>query len=127
MEAPLFHSEEAFWNALERERGRTAPFVVLLDEAGTQMNSDEFARWIGRQREQGRQLVVFVIGPADGWSAESRSRAGLLLSLGRMTMAHELARVVLCEQVYRSLTILAGHPYHRGTSLRASSRDPGAA
>jgi len=54
------------------------------------------------------------VGPADGWSAEARNRAQLLLSLGAMTLPHELARVVLAEQVYRACTILAGHPYHSG-------------
>jgi 23S rRNA (pseudouridine1915-N3)-methyltransferase len=57
---------------------------------------------------------VLAIGPADGWSAEARQRADLLLSLGRMTLPHQLARVVLAEQVYRAFTILAGHPYHSG-------------
>jgi len=58
--------------------------------------------------------VLFAVGPADGWSAEARNRAQLLLSLGAMTLPHELARVVLAEQVYRACTILAGHPYHSG-------------
>jgi 23S rRNA (pseudouridine1915-N3)-methyltransferase len=58
--------------------------------------------------------LVLAIGPADGWSAATRKRANLLLSLGRMTLPHQLARIVLAEQVYRALTILAGHPYHSG-------------
>jgi 23S rRNA (pseudouridine1915-N3)-methyltransferase len=77
------------------------------------MPSADFAQWLGRERDQGRQLIIFAIGPANGWSDESRKRAAQLLSLGPMTMAHELARVVLAEQIYRALTILAGHPYHR--------------
>jgi 23S rRNA (pseudouridine1915-N3)-methyltransferase len=55
-----------------------------------------------------------AIGPADGWSDTARQRADLLLSLGRITLPHQLARVVLAEQVYRAFTILAGHPYHSG-------------
>ncbi|MGA7350937.1 MAG: 23S rRNA (pseudouridine(1915)-N(3))-methyltransferase RlmH [Acidobacteriaceae bacterium] len=117
VDAPLFRSEEAFWEAIERERARTTPLVVLLDERGKAMSSEDFAQWLGRERDEGRQLIVFAVGPADGWSAGSRRRAALLLSLGPMTMAHELARVVLAEQVYRGLTILAGHPYHRAGSL----------
>ena len=113
--APMFRSEEALWEAVERERARTAPMIVLLDERRKQMASEAFASWLGRERDAGRQLILFAIGPADGWSAESRKRAGLLLSLGPMTMAHELARVAICEQVYRALTILAGHPYHRSS------------
>jgi 23S rRNA (pseudouridine1915-N3)-methyltransferase len=116
VEAPIFRTEEAMWDAIERERSRTAPLVVLLDERGRSMSSEAFAQWLGRERDQGRQLLIFAIGPGDGWSQESRSRATESLSLGPMTLAHELARVVLCEQVYRALTILAGHPYHRAGS-----------
>jgi 23S rRNA (pseudouridine1915-N3)-methyltransferase len=111
VEAPLFRSEEAFWQALERERARTAPLVVLLDERGKAMNSEAFAAWLSRAMDAGRQLIVFAVGPADGWSKLPGEAA--TLSLGPMTMAHELARVVLCEQLYRALTILRGHPYHR--------------
>ena len=69
---------------------------------------------MGRQRDQGQQSLFFAIGPADGWSEEARKRANLLLSLGPMTLPHELARVVLSEQIYRAFTILSGHPYHTG-------------
>jgi 23S rRNA (pseudouridine1915-N3)-methyltransferase len=110
----LFRSEAAFWEAVEREKARTPPLVVLLDEQGRQLASEAFAAWLGRQRDEGKQLVIFALGPADGWSEGSKKRAEMLLSLSAMTMAHELARVVICEQVYRALTILAGHPYHRG-------------
>jgi 23S rRNA (pseudouridine1915-N3)-methyltransferase len=113
VEAPIFRSEDLLWEAVERERARTAPLLVLLDEHGRQMPSENFARWLGRERDHGRQLLIFAIGPADGWSQDSLQRAAERLSLGPMTLAHELARVVLCEQIYRALTILAGHPYHR--------------
>jgi 23S rRNA (pseudouridine1915-N3)-methyltransferase len=116
VEAPVFRSEDAFWQAVERERARTAPLIVLLDERGRTTSSEAFAQWLGGERDQGRQLIIFAIGPGDGWSHESRQRAGQTLSLGAMTLAHELARVVLCEQIYRALTILAGHPYHRSGS-----------
>ena len=119
VEAPVFKSEEALWAAVEKERARTAPRVVLLDERGKTMGSEAFAAWLGRERDAGRQLVIFAVGPADGWSQSPELRAQssgntMTLSLGPMTMAHELARVVIFEQVYRALTILAGHPYHRG-------------
>jgi len=124
MEAPIFRSEGALWEAVGRERARTAPLLVLLDERGKSMGSEAFAAWLRHERDAGRQLVVFAVGPADGWAQSKEQRAqssgvarrsgdALLLSLGSMTMAHELARVVLCEQVYRALTILNGHPYHR--------------
>jgi 23S rRNA (pseudouridine1915-N3)-methyltransferase len=119
LETPLFRSEEAFWTALDRERSRTAPLVVLLDEHGPSMDSASFAAWLGRERSADRQLLIFAIGPADGWSQGSRQRATRLLSLGPLTLAHELARVVLAEQLYRALTILAGHPYHREGSRNA--------
>ncbi|MGC2617627.1 MAG: 23S rRNA (pseudouridine(1915)-N(3))-methyltransferase RlmH [Acidobacteriaceae bacterium] len=117
VDAPLFRSEQAFWDAVEREKSRTAPLVVLMDERGRQMGSEAFAAWLGRAFDGGLQLIIFAIGPADGW-AKQEPRAGdhhaaMKLSLGPMTMPHELARVVLCEQVYRALTILKGHPYHR--------------
>jgi 23S rRNA (pseudouridine1915-N3)-methyltransferase len=80
------------------------------------MSSEAFAEWLGRERDQGRQLLIFAIGPGDGWSQDSRRRPAEKVSLGPMTLAHELARVVLCEQIYRALTILAGHPYHRAGS-----------
>ena len=66
------------------------------------------------RRDEGAQHLVFAIGPASGWSDSARARAGLLLSLGPMTMAHALARLVLAEQIYRAFTILSGHPYHGG-------------
>jgi 23S rRNA (pseudouridine1915-N3)-methyltransferase len=89
---------------------------VLLDSRGRQLASTEFAQWIGARRDQGTQHMVFAIGPADGWSENARmlGSPGMLLSFGVMTMAHELARLVLAEQLYRACTILAGHPYHSG-------------
>ena len=77
------------------------------------MTSEALAQWIGTRRDEGTQHVVFAVGPADGWSDEARARAQLLLSLGPMTLAHALARLVMAEQIYRAMTILAGHPYHR--------------
>jgi 23S rRNA (pseudouridine1915-N3)-methyltransferase len=118
IETLLYRTEEALITALDRERTRTAPYIVLLDERGKQFTSEAFAAWLGRERDAGRQIIVFAIGPADGWSGQ-RPRADLSLSLGPMTLPHELAHVVLCEQIYRALTILSGHPYHReGTGKR---------
>jgi 23S rRNA (pseudouridine1915-N3)-methyltransferase len=94
--------------------GRTRPTLILLDSRGKHLSSEEFAAWIGRQRDSGAQHLIFAIGPADGWSAAARERADLLLSFGQMTFPHELARVMLAEQIYRAFTILAGHPYHSG-------------
>ena len=114
MELLSFGRQQGFFVWLDRQRGRMQPILVMLDSRGKQLTSEEFAAWLGRQRDQGRQSIVFAIGPADGWSEEARKRANLLLSLGPMTLPHELARVVFSEQVYRAFTILSGHPYHTG-------------
>jgi 23S rRNA (pseudouridine1915-N3)-methyltransferase len=63
---------------------------------------------------RGTQALIFAVGPADGFTQPIRHAANLVLSLGKMTLAHELARVVLLEQLYRGFTIIKGHPYHRG-------------
>jgi 23S rRNA (pseudouridine1915-N3)-methyltransferase len=109
-----FRTEKALLEWLDRQRGRTPAVAVLLDARGRQMTSEVFAQWIAARRDDGTQHVVFAIGPADGWSDEARARARLLLSLGQMTLAHALARLVMAEQIYRATTILAGHPYHSG-------------
>ena len=113
-QAMAFRTEEDFLGWLNRGQGRIPAMLVLLDSRGRQMASESFAAWIGKQRDQGARQIVFAIGPADGWSDEARRRAQLLLSLGPLTMAHALARLVLAEQLYRACTILAGHPYHTG-------------
>jgi len=113
-DSELFDSEAAILDWLHRQSGRTPAYAILLDSRGQQYSSDEFAAHLGRIRDEGIQRLVLAIGPADGWSPAARQRANLLFSFGRMTLPHQLARVVLAEQVYRALTILAGHPYHSG-------------
>lgn len=117
LELEFFRTAEQFFSMLEKLRGRTAPFTVFLDSRGKQFSSESFAQWIATRRDEGLQQLIFAIGPPDGWSDEARRKAGLLLSLGPMTLPHELARVVLAEQVYRAFTILAGHPYHTGHAM----------
>lgn len=106
-EADLFH-----W--LDRQSARSPAYLILLDSRGKQLSSEEIASKIGRLRDSGIQRLVFSIGPADGWSDAARSRADLLLSFGPITLPHQLASLVLSEQIYRAFTILAGHPYHSG-------------
>lgn len=113
-DAQLFESEPALLEWLDRNPSRTAAYVILLDSRGQQYTSEEFAAQLGRVRDDGTQRLVLAIGPADGWSAAALKRANLVFSLGRITLPHQLARVVLAEQIYRALTILAGHPYHSG-------------
>jgi 23S rRNA (pseudouridine1915-N3)-methyltransferase len=88
--------------------------LVLLDSRGKQLSSEEFAKWLGEYQGRSSTPLLFAIGGADGFSEEARRTATLVLSLGKMTLAHELARVVLLEQIYRAFTILKGHPYHLG-------------
>ena len=114
LEATVYRTEESFLEAMERLQGRLAPVLAMLDSRGKLLSSEQLAHWIGEQRESGQQWLVIAIGPADGWSGAARKRAGLLLSLGPMTLPHELARVVASEQIYRAFTILSGHPYHSG-------------
>ena len=88
--------------------------LVLLDSGGKQLSSEEFAAFLGNHQDRNPLPLLFAVGPANGFAAETRQEANLLLSLGKMTLAHEIARVVLLEQLYRAFTILKGHPYHLG-------------
>lgn len=90
-----------------------ADLLVALDEAGTSFTSNGFAAYVGARRDAGIRHMVFFIGGPDGHGPELLSSAQLKLSLSPLTLPHGLARVILAEQLYRSLTILAGHPYHR--------------
>ncbi len=89
--------------------------VAVCDERGRQLSTTEFIAWVSKRLGAGGAgRLVFVVGGAEGVSPGVRERADQLLALSRMTLPHELARVVLCEQIYRVLSTLAGHPYHRG-------------
>ncbi len=87
--------------------------LAVLDERGKMLSSPEFATQLAAWRDGGRQDVAFVIGGADGIDPALRARADLAISLGRMVWPHLLVRVMLAEQLYRAVTILAGSPYHR--------------
>ncbi len=87
--------------------------VVALDERGRQWDSRAFADWLGDQRDRSVSAVSFVVGGPDGLEAALRASAQRVWSLGSLTMPHDLARLVLCEQLYRATSILAGSPYHR--------------
>ena len=94
--------------------GAGKSMLVLMDSRGKQFSSEEFARFLGEYQDHNPLPLVFAVGPADGFSEAARGAAQHSISLGGMTLAHELARVVLLEQVYRAFTILKGHPYHAG-------------
>jgi 23S rRNA (pseudouridine1915-N3)-methyltransferase len=91
---------------------RADEWVVALDERGTQMSTRELADWLAGRMREGRDLA-FLIGGPDGFAAEVVARSDMTLSLSRLTLPHALARVVLAEQLYRAMTILTHHPYHR--------------
>jgi 23S rRNA (pseudouridine1915-N3)-methyltransferase len=107
-------SESALLKLLERSTGRTAPVLVLLDSRGRQLTSEEIANFLEYHQSHDTQELLFAVGPADGWSDATRAAAKTVLSFGKVTLPHELARVVLLEQLYRGFTILKGHPYHGG-------------
>lgn len=88
-------------------------FLVVLDETGKSFSSADFSSRLGAWRDAGRGDVAFVVGGADGVDGGLKRRADLVLSLGAMTWPHQLARLMLLEQLYRALAILSGHPYHR--------------
>jgi len=88
--------------------------VVLLDARGDTLDSAAFAGLLAKWAAGGQPAVVFVIGGADGLAPSLSDKADLRLSFGAATWPHQLARVMLLEQLYRAVTILSGHPYHRG-------------
>jgi 23S rRNA (pseudouridine1915-N3)-methyltransferase len=87
--------------------------VVTLDEHGQNIDSAAFAGHLGGWRDQAVASAIFVIGGADGLSPELQRRSKLRVAFGAATWPHQIVRVLLLEQLYRSATILAGHPYHR--------------
>ena len=84
-----------------------------MDETGDQLTSSDFARKIEQWRDTGTRELRFLIGAADGLTAEERASASLSIAFGKATWPHMLARAMLVEQLYRATSILAGHPYHR--------------
>jgi len=87
--------------------------IVALDESGKTVDSRAFAERIGRWRDDGTASVAFVIGGADGHGPALLERASLRLAFGAMTWPHQLVRIMAAEQLYRAITIISGHPYHR--------------
>ncbi|MDO1584761.1 23S rRNA (pseudouridine(1915)-N(3))-methyltransferase RlmH [Rhizobium oryzicola] len=87
--------------------------LILLDERGKALDSPAFADLLGRYRDQGKRDMVIAIGGADGLDPALYSRADATINLGSMTWPHQLVRILIAEQLYRAVTILSGHPYHR--------------
>ena len=105
------------WLAMEAQRIRAAlparSLKVVLDERGKLCTTADIARRIERWKQDGHD-VAFVIGGADGTAHELQQESDLLLSLSPLTLPHGLCRILLAEQLYRAVSLLAGHPYHRG-------------
>jgi len=87
--------------------------IVILDERGDALGSAALAGLLQRWRDDGRPAAVFIVGGDDGLASSLRDKATLRLAFGTATWPHQLVRVMLLEQLYRAMTILSGHPYHR--------------
>lgn len=105
--------EAAVLSQAQGGRQRERHKLILLDARGKQLSSEELAEFLAREQTNALPLL-FAVGGSDGFSEGARRQADFVLSLGRITLPHELARVVLVEQLYRALTILKKHPYHLG-------------
>ena len=88
--------------------------AVILDQRGESLSSASFAGHLQAWRTENRSAAVFIIGAADGLAPSLRDKANLAVAFGAATWPHQLVRVMLLEQLYRAVTILSGHPYHRG-------------
>ncbi|MDX3928338.1 MAG: 23S rRNA (pseudouridine(1915)-N(3))-methyltransferase RlmH [Shinella sp.] len=87
--------------------------LILLDERGKALDSEAFARMIGNYRDNGKRDLMIAIGGADGLDPALHARADAVICLGKLTWPHQLVRILIAEQLYRAVTILSGHPYHR--------------
>jgi 23S rRNA (pseudouridine1915-N3)-methyltransferase len=87
--------------------------LVLFDERGRAASSIDFARFIEGERDRGGKALWFAIGGAEGLDPRLRERAQAIFSFGAMTLPHQIVRILVAEQLYRALTILSGHPYHK--------------
>lgn len=117
VEGVSFRDEAALLELAGRAPGSKASAkstLILLDSRGREFSSEQFAKLLGDYQDRNPLPLVFAVGGADGFSDAARAAAQHMISLGKMTLAHELARVVLLEQVYRAFTILKRHPYHSG-------------
>lgn len=96
-----------------QQRIKPGSTVIVLDERGKSLSSEAFAKLIAEMRDGGQRDVVFAIGGPDGHDPAFAAAADRQLSLGVQTWPHQLVRIMLAEQLYRAVTILSGHPYHR--------------
>jgi 23S rRNA (pseudouridine1915-N3)-methyltransferase len=99
--------------ALKKLAADRAATTILLDAGGKSYTSEAMAKWLGELRDRGTRELILICGDADGFPRELRERVTAKISLSPMTYSHELARVMLVEQLYRALAILSGSPYPR--------------
>lgn len=116
----LPHGKNAGGEALKLEESKLqlakisdSAKVVALDERGKLLSTAEFADTLSKYQDTGTQEVYFIIGGSDGLHQDVRDRADLVLSLSKLTFPHQMVRPILAEQIYRAMTVIAGHPYHR--------------
>jgi 23S rRNA (pseudouridine1915-N3)-methyltransferase len=114
VEALLLRDEQDLLAKFSSPKIAAKSTLVLMDSRGKEFSSEQFAKFLGDYQDRNPLPLVLAVGGADGFSDAVRAAAQHVISLGKMTLAHELARVVLLEQVYRAFTILKGHPYHSG-------------
>ena len=114
VEGPPLRDDGALVALCGGNKGGSKSTLVLMDSRGKEFSSEQFAKFLGDYQDRNPLPLVLAIGGADGFGAEVQAAAQHTISLGRMTLAHELARVVLLEQLYRAFSILKGHPYHSG-------------
>jgi 23S rRNA (pseudouridine1915-N3)-methyltransferase len=114
IESMAYPSEDALLKTRQKSATRPTHAVVLLDSRGKELSSEELAKFLENHQNRNPQPLLFAVGGSDGFDLAARRAAYFVLSLGKMTLSHELARVVLLEQLYRGFTILKGHPYHLG-------------
>lgn len=88
-------------------------FIVFFDEKGKNYSSKEFSDLLEKKKNTGKKSSLFIIGGADGFSKDLYSKMETIISFGKMTFPHQLVRILLAEQLYRAMTILGNHPYHR--------------
>lgn len=109
-QASVRKREEA---ALLEKAMPVAGALILLDERGKALDSENFAALLGTFRDSGKRDLTIAIGGADGLDPDLHTRADAVICLGKMTWPHQLVRILIAEQLYRAVTILSGHPYHR--------------
>ena len=110
-----FRDESSLLQAVAADRKAAGACAFwIADLGGLSLTTEAFAARMTQARDGGVRHLNLAVGPANGWSAEARAAAELRISLGAMTLPHELAALVLAEQIYRVSTILQGHPYHLG-------------